>query len=89
MGGGVVPEFQHERMAFERLLHDAALHTGAPPVNEAHLAESGPGGGGHIFLDDRLHVTRQEGVKIERGFDRYFVWRIRGQVTSTKWQVGK
>ena len=38
--GGVVPELRDARMAFERRLHDAALHAAAAAVDQPHLAQA-------------------------------------------------
>lgn len=65
-----VPEFDDERMTFERLLHDAALHAAAPPMNEADLPETALTGSGHVFLDDRLDVAGIEGVEVENILNR-------------------
>ena len=45
MRGGVVPELRDARMAFERGLHDAALHAAAAAMDQPHLAQAGGSGG--------------------------------------------
>lgn len=65
-----VPEFADERMACERLLHDAALHALPATVNQTDLVKPGGVGGGHIFLDDRGDIARGKRVEIERAVDR-------------------
>jgi len=67
---GGIPEFDDERMAFERLLDDAALDTAAAAVNEANLAKAAFPGRGDVFLDDRFDVARIEGVEIENPLNR-------------------
>lgn len=56
-------------MSFERLLNEAPLDALASPVDETHLTEPGLEGGRDVFGDDRLHVSRSEGVEIERALD--------------------
>ena len=68
---GGIPEFDDERMAFERLLDDATLDATAASVNEANLAKAVFPGSRDIFLDDRFDVARTEGVEIENAFDGY------------------
>jgi hypothetical protein len=60
-----IPELLDERMSFERLLHDAALHTLASPVNQAHFTEAGVMRRDYVFVDDRGDVAWREGVKVE------------------------
>jgi hypothetical protein len=57
-------------MALERLLDDAALDACAAAVNQPHFAKSGFMRRSDVLDDDRPHVARREGVKIERVFDR-------------------
>src|ERR1044072_3691788 len=64
-----IPELDDERMAVERLLHDAALDALAAAVNETNLAQALLPGGVHVLLDDRLAVPRREGVEGERVLD--------------------
>ena len=65
----IVKELQHERVAFERLLHDAALHAYAPAMDEPHFAEPRYVRLRHILLDDRGDVARCESVEVQRAFD--------------------
>ena len=65
-----VPEFDDERVAFERLLNDAALYAAASAVNESDFAKAALPGSGHVFLDDRLDVPRTEGMQIENVLNR-------------------
>jgi hypothetical protein len=65
-----IPELDDERMAFERLLDDAALNAPSAPVNETDLAETAFPGGVHVLLHDRFDVARVEGVQVEGVFDR-------------------
>lgn len=67
---GGVPELLDERVAFERLLDDAALDPLAAAVNQAYLAEAGFVGGADVLIDDRFDVAGLEGVEIEDAFDR-------------------
>ena len=70
MAFGRVPELLDERMAVERLLHDAALHAPASSVDQPHLAETPFPRGGHVFVDDGRDVCGGEGVEVESVFDR-------------------
>ena len=65
-----VPELLDERVAFERLLDDAALDPLAAAVNETYLAEASLVGGADVLFDDRFDVARREGVEVEYAFDR-------------------
>ena len=56
-------------MPFECLLHDAALHAFAAPVNQAHFTEAGLMSRDDVFVDDGWDVAWREGVKIECVFD--------------------
>ncbi len=67
---GIVPEFEHARMAIERRLHDPALHAATAPVNEAYLAKSGGCGGVDVLRDDRPDVGRRERMEVEVIFNR-------------------
>lgn len=64
MRRGIVRKLQHERMAFERLLHDGALDAYAAAVDEPHFAEPRCVRCRHIFLDDRWDVSRCERVEV-------------------------
>ena len=65
-----IPELDDERMSFERLLHDAALHAVAAAVNQADLAQPAAPCGEDVLLDDGRDVARSEGVEVEDVFDR-------------------
>ena len=65
-----IPELLDERMPFECLLHDAALHALAAAVNQPHLTEARVMRRGDVFVDDGGDVARIESVKIDRVFDR-------------------
>jgi len=58
-----------QRMPLQGRLDDAALHAGAAPVNQPHLAQAGLVRRVDVFLDDRLDVARLEGVEVEGAFD--------------------
>jgi len=66
---GGVPELLDERVAFERLLDDAALDPLAAAVNETYLAETRLVGGADVLVDDRPDIPGREGVEIEGVFD--------------------
>ncbi len=70
MRRGVVKKLQHERMTFQGLLNDAALHPFPTAVDEPHLMDAGGMGLVQILFDDRWDVARREGVKIEVFFNR-------------------
>ena len=65
-----IPEFDDQRMSFERLLDDAALYASASSVDQADLAQAEIRGGGHVLFDHRRDVARGEGVEVEGVFDR-------------------
>ena len=64
-----VPELYDQRMVFERVLHDAALHACAASVNQPHLAQASFVRGADVLDDNRRDVTRRERVEIDRVFD--------------------
>jgi hypothetical protein len=66
---GVV-ERGDQRMPLEHLLHDAALNALAATVNEPDLTQPGGVRRRHVFLDDRRHIGRCEGMKVDGVFDR-------------------
>ena len=66
----IVKKLHDERMAFERLLHDAALHAAAASVNEPNLAQPGGVCLVDVLVDDRRDIARRKRVEIERAFDR-------------------
>lgn len=66
---GIVKKFHHQRMAIERLLHDAALDPGAAAVHQPYFFEAGGMRFLHVVIDHVPNVTRRECVKIECAFD--------------------
>ena len=65
----VVKKFHDQRVAFEHLLHDAALHAAAPSVDQTDFAETGALRLVEVLVDDRGDVSWREGMQIEGGFD--------------------
>jgi hypothetical protein len=65
-----IPEFDDERVSFERLLHDAALHASAAAVNQSDLAQPAVPRGGDVLVDNGRDIPRSEGVEVEGVFDR-------------------
>ena len=82
MRGCVVKKFQHERVPFERLLHDTALHTYAAAVDKAHFVQPCGMSLRDVILDHRWDVPRRKRVQIERAFDgdpeRVLILHFRG-----------
>ena len=66
MGRRVIKKLEHQGMPFECLLHDAALHTRAAPVDEPHLAQADGMCLVEVLFDNRRNVARRESVKVER-----------------------
>ena len=60
VGSRVVPELGDERVSIERRLNEAALNTAASPVHEAHVAQTGQGGGVYVVCD---HAATSRGAK--------------------------
>ena len=60
-------------MTVQGALDEATLNTAPPPVNQADFPEAGRMRGPHVLLDHILHLTRREGMQVERILDRYFV----------------
>jgi hypothetical protein len=56
-------------MPLECRLNHAALHSPAAAMNDSDLAQAAGMGFGHVFLDDRDHISRAEGVKVEQAVD--------------------
>ena len=56
-------------MALERLLNGGALHALAASVNQADFAQAAFMRGPDVLLDDRHHVARVKGVKVDGRFD--------------------
>jgi hypothetical protein len=65
-----IPEFDDERVSFERLLHDAALNAAAAAVYQTDLAQAAVPRGGDVLVDNGWDVARSEGVEVEGVFDR-------------------
>ena len=57
MRGPIVKKLQHERVPFERVLHDAALNADAAAVNQSHFAQSRRVRFGDVFLNDRWDIS--------------------------------
>jgi len=57
-------------MSSEHSLHDLPLHPDAAAMDQSHLGEPSGLRGVEILRDDRGHVARREGVKIQRILDR-------------------
>src|SRR5687768_7964082 len=55
-----IPEFNDQRMPFQHLVHDAALHALAASVDQSHLAEAGFVRGVDVLLDDRRNIAGRE-----------------------------
>ena len=69
MRGWIVPEFNDARMAFERSLHDAALHAASSSVYDADFAKARRRRGLDVLGDDRWNVARRERMQIDLAFD--------------------
>src|SRR5262245_53039619 len=69
MAFGRVAERGDERVLGERTMDAGALYPDPAAVNQAHLAQTSLVRRGDVLLDDRRHVTRREGVQVERVFD--------------------
>lgn len=65
----IVKKFHYQRVPFQGLLHDAALHARPPAMDEPHVAQAGGMRFIQVFFDDRRDVARGEGVKVEDAFD--------------------
>jgi len=65
----VVKKFHDQRVAFEHLLHDGALHAAAPSVNQTDFAEAGGLCLDEVLFDDRGDVWWRERMQIEHSFD--------------------
>jgi hypothetical protein len=61
-------------MAFERRLHDAALHASPAAVDDPDLGEASAVRRAQVLVDHRRDVARREGVEIDRVFD----WDVDG-----------
>ena len=79
-----VPEFDHQRVSFERLLHDAPLNPFAPSVNEPYLTETGVVGGVHVFFDNGLDLAGRKRMKVERVFYRDAMVLVNSQLPTSQ-----
>ena len=61
----IVKKFQHQRVPFEHLLDDAALHTLPTAVDEPHFAQPGGVCFVDVLFDHRRDVSRGESVEVE------------------------
>jgi hypothetical protein len=66
----IVPELHDRWMAFERGLHDAALHAAPAPVHQTYFGQALGGGGRDVLVDHRRDVARSKRVQIELAFNR-------------------
>ena len=73
-------------MAFERGLHDAALHAGAAAVHESDLAQACAVRSGNVLLDHGSHIAGMERVEIEHCFDRKSNRIVHG-LTDAGWRM--
>ena len=69
MRGRIIPELDDARVAFERGLNDAALHSAAPPVHQTHLLKPCSGRCIDVLGDDRRNVAGHERVQIQLALD--------------------
>ena len=58
-----------QRVPLERLLNGGALHAFAASMNQADFAQAAFMRGPDVLLDDRHHVARVKGVKVDGRFD--------------------
>ena len=70
MRRGVVKKLQHQRVTFQGLLDDAALHPFSSAMDEPHLMQAGRVCLVQILFDDRRDVPGRKGVKVNVPFDR-------------------
>ena len=66
----IVKKLQHERVPFQGLLHDAALHPCPAAMDEPHLMQAGGVSLVQVLFDDGRDVAGRKGVKVEVPFDR-------------------
>ena len=64
---GVVPEGSNERMALERDVHDAPLHSAAASVDDPKLPQAGFVRGAHVLIDHGGDVGWKEGMEVQLG----------------------
>jgi hypothetical protein len=74
MSGGVIPEFQNQRVPIERRLHDATLYSATAAVHDPHFRQPRLRRRPDVLFDNRGDVPRRKGMKVELGFDRYSDW---------------
>ena len=48
----IVKKFRHQRMLFQHLLYDAALHAYSAAVDEPHLMQTGSVSFGQVLFDN-------------------------------------
>lgn len=65
----IVKKFQYERVAFEGLLDDAALHPAPAAMDEPDFMKAGGVGFVQVLFHDRRNVAGRERVKVEVAFD--------------------
>ena len=82
-----VPEFSHQRVSFERLLHDAPLNPFASSVNEPYLTETGVVCGVHVFFDNGLDLAGRKRMKVERVFYRDAMVLVNSQLPTPNFQA--
>jgi hypothetical protein len=66
----VVVEITHQRMAGQKRADGLFEHSASFAVNQANLAEAFFPGGLEVAFDDVADFAGEEGVKIEKVFDR-------------------
>ena len=72
-----VVERLHERMPFQRRLHEAALYPFPAAMDQPHFPQASLVRRADIFLDNRAHVARRERVQVEFGLYRDRVGNVR------------
>lgn len=65
----IIKKFQHQRVPFEHLLDDAALHALSTAVDEPYFPEPGGVRFIDVLFDNRRDVSRGETVKVEAALD--------------------
>jgi hypothetical protein len=69
MGGGIVKKFHDQRVALQRLLHDASLDSAPAPVNQPDFAEPFRVCLAKVLVNNRWDVSRRKCMEVERLFD--------------------
>ncbi len=64
-----VPEFDDERVTTQDLLHDAALDTDSPAVDQANQPQPRGVRRNHVLVDHGRDIARLEGVQVDRILD--------------------